>query len=61
MHIRQTMISPGVEISKSSMIQAKDIQNVCVQVIHMHFVFDRLITKIIGGTDDLPALYATAS
>ncbi len=48
MHIGQAEVATGVLDSQSQMIQSHQIAQRIMQIVHVYFVFDRCVSKLIG-------------
>ena len=48
MHVGEAEIPAGAPECQFLVIEAQQRQNRCMQVVHVHFVFDRLKSKLIG-------------
>ena len=50
MNVGKTEVSTSITVSQLFVIQAEDVENRCVQIVHMHLVFDRRVTKFVRPT-----------
>ena len=61
MHIRQTEVAAGVAECEAFVVEAQQMQNRGMQVVHVNSLFDRIPAEFISGTVYIAALDATAS
>ena len=55
MHIGQSKIPPAISMGKTLMIEPHQMQDGGMKVVQVHLVFDRIPTKFIGCTMDMPS------
>ena len=60
MHVRQTEISAGVAIGQSFVIEAHQMQNRGMDVMHVDRVLDGTEAEFVGGPMDVAPTYAAA-
>ncbi len=49
MDIGQSEISTGVSVCEPFMIESKRMEQSRMQIMHVYFILDRLMTEFIGG------------
>jgi hypothetical protein len=54
-HVREAEVTAGPAVGQSFVIQAQQVENRGVEVMHMHPIFGRLHSQFIGGSVDHPA------
>lgn len=60
MHIGQPNVSAAVAVCELLLIEAHEMENRCVEIVNVHFVFDGVPSEVIGGAVNVAALHATA-
>jgi len=59
--IGQAEITPGIAIGQSLVIESQQVKQGGVEIVHVDFVLDRFVPKLIGGTVGETGLQAIAS
>src|SRR3712207_6587087 len=56
--VRQAEVTSGVAVGEPFMVEAEQVQDGGVQVVHVDLVLDRLEAELVGGAVDVAALDA---
>lgn len=60
MHVRQAEVTAGVAECKSFVVEAQQMQDRGMQVVHVNSLFDRIPAEFVSGSVNIAALDAAA-
>ncbi len=56
MDVREAEIAPGISVGEMFMIKPEQVEDGCVQVVHVNLLLDGLEAQLVGGPVDVAAL-----
>ena len=60
MHIGQPEVAPGVAVRQLRVVEAEQVQDRRVQIMHVDLLLDGLVAELVGGAINRAALDAAA-